>query len=177
MSTFGRKGMAAGAIAQPRAAFGTASRFGAAADAAPAATSDDPYAAQRAAFLASERARHGGAEQDAGQDRAPDPSFDRLKAKAQVIVGGKSLGTAYVLWFFLGGLSVHRFYLGHPLSAIAQVCLWYVSLMFVMAGFGLALITLIAGGLWLLADAFVIPTLVRGANEKARERAVSHTFA
>jgi TM2 domain-containing membrane protein YozV len=25
----------------------------------------------------------------------------------------KSKGTAYLLWFFLGGLSAHRFYLGH----------------------------------------------------------------
>ena len=36
---------------------------------------------------------------------------------------GESLGTAYLLWFFVGGLSVHRFYLGFATSAVIQVTL------------------------------------------------------
>lgn len=174
-ATFGRKGMIGGAApaAAPRAAFGANQRVQAP---APAAEADDPYAEQRAAFLAAERARRGGdgTEQDLGQERAHDPSFDQPRAKAPMIVGGKSLGTAYVLWFFLNGLSVHRFYLGRPLSAIAQVCLWYVSLMFVFAGFFFAFVTLIAGAVWILADAFLMPGMQRAANEKIRQRMVSH---
>lgn len=174
-ATFGRKGMAGGAVAAPapRAAFGASQRAP-----APVAEADDPYAEQRAAFIAAERARRGGeaAEDGTGQERAHDPSFDQPRAKAPMVVGGKSLGTAYVLWFFFGGLSVHRFYLGRPLSAIAQVCLWYVSLMFFFAGFYLAFFTLIAGAVWILADAFLMPGMQRAANEKIRQRMVARTF-
>lgn len=173
-ATFGRKGVIGDAVAapSPRAAFGTQRAP------APTAQVDDPYAEQRAAFIAAERARRGGdaVEDGAGDARAHDPSFDQPRAKTPMVVGGKSLGMAYVLWFFLGGLSVHRFYLGHPLSAIAQVCLWYVSLMFFFAGFYLAFFTLIAGAVWILADAFLMPGMQRAANEKIRERLVAHTF-
>lgn len=175
-ATFGRKGVAADAAAAPvpRATFGANQRLR---EETTVAETEDPYAAQRAAFLAAERARGGGdVDQGAGQERVRDPSFDRPRANAPMIVGGKSTGTAYLLWFFLGGLSVHRFYLGQPLSAIAQVCLWYVGLMFFFAGFYLAIFPLIAGAVWIVADAFLIPGMQRAANEKIRQRMASHTF-
>jgi TM2 domain-containing membrane protein YozV len=36
----------------------------------------------------------------------------------------KSTGAAYLLWFFLGGLGGHRFYLGQTGTAITQLILF-----------------------------------------------------
>lgn len=58
----------------------------------------------------------------------------------------KSTLVTYLLWFFLGALAVHRFYLGRPLSAV------------------LFILTLGGVGLWWLLDLFLIPGMVRTAN-------------
>lgn len=162
-ASFGRKGVEPGG-AEPvrrRATFLTA----------PATATDqgpsDPLAKARDAFLASERARA----RDADDGGAPENASSATRPGRAIVVSGKSLGTAYVLWFFLGGFSAHRFYLGTPLTAIAQVCLWYISLMMLMAGNGIAFYPLTAGGLWVLADAFLMPRLRDAANEKLRRRA------
>lgn len=64
----------------------------------------------------------------------------------------RSIPVAYVLWFFLGLLGVHRFYCNRVLSGL----LW-----------------LLTGGLfgigWLV-DLFIIPGMVRSANAEARLR-------
>ncbi|MBB3952370.1 TM2 domain-containing protein [Aureimonas jatrophae] len=65
---------------------------------------------------------------------------------------GPSVMLAYFLWFFVGILSAHRFYLGKPVSAILQI-LSYVILV---------------GFIWLLVDAFLIPGMVRAKQEKIR---------
>jgi TM2 domain-containing membrane protein YozV len=162
-ASFGRKGLSADVTAQEpprRRAFGQAG-------AAPAETAAaDPMADRRAAFLAAERAR--AADVDHGGDGEAPVATGGTKA---IVVGGKSLGTAYVLWFFLGSFSAHRFYLGSPLTAIAQVSLWYISLMFWMAGHSGAGYLMTAGWLWIIADVFFIPKLRDAANEKARRRA------
>lgn len=162
-ASFGRKGLAADVIGQParrRARFGQAA-------AAPVAPSRDPAADRRAAFLAAERARAADADEGqpvtgAGAGVARDPTL---------FVREKSLATAYLLWLFLGGFSAHRFYLATPLTAIAQVFLWYVSLMFYMSGQPGAGYLLTAGWLWIIGDAFFIPKLRDAANHKARQRA------
>lgn len=59
----------------------------------------------------------------------------------------KDVGVAYMLWFFLGIFSGHRFYLGRIGSAFAQ------------------LLTLGGVGVWLFADLFLIPKMVREHNE------------
>ena len=65
----------------------------------------------------------------------------------------KSVGIAYLLWFFLGGLGVHRFYTGNTKSAVTQLIL-------TLTGIGFLLIVLP----WLLIDLFLIPGLVRDRN-------------
>jgi TM2 domain-containing membrane protein YozV len=161
-ATFGRKGLSADMIGQkptPRRQFGQAGTT------SPAPT--DPTTERRAAFLAAERARAADVEHD-GDGHAVAPRNASTKA---ILVGGKSLGTAYVLWFFLGGFSAHRFYLSSPLTAIAQVSLWYISLMFYMAGHPGGGYLMTAGWLWILGDAIFIPKLRDAANEKIRRRA------
>ena len=103
------------------------------------------------------------------RDRSQAGARPRRPAAAArpVFVREKSVGTAYLLWFFFGGLSAHRFYLGFPQlgrdpadadvrsamacsSASRRSGSWSCS----------------SAGLWLLVDAFLIP----GHGEKANER-------
>ena len=122
-------------------------------------------AERRAAFLASERAR----QSQAQAQQAPGHA-------GPVFVREKSIGTAYVLWFFLGGLSVHRFYLGFPVSGAIQAALLPISWALIFSGSLAAFLTMTAGGLWILADAFVIPSLAREANARRRRLALGPVF-
>jgi TM2 domain-containing membrane protein YozV len=61
----------------------------------------------------------------------------------------KSVGTAYVLWFFLGALGVHQFYLGKTVRGVTY------------------LFTLGWLGIGLLIDLFTLPSQVRKANGAA----------
>jgi TM2 domain-containing membrane protein YozV len=76
--------------------------------------------------------------------------------------GFKSMGAAYLFWFFLGGIGAHRFYLGYVLSGggmlLISVFIFIFSILpffFVFAYPLLALLTV-----WWLADAFLIPRMM-----------------
>lgn len=79
----------------------------------------------------------------------------------------KTAGIAYVLWFFFGGLGVHRFYLGKAGSGAAILILLILGVFTSAIGIGLAL--LVAVGIWLLVDLFLIPGLVTSANDAKRQ--------
>jgi TM2 domain-containing membrane protein YozV len=76
----------------------------------------------------------------------------------------KSTLVAYLLWFFLGWLGGHRFYLGATGSAIAMLIITIVSTLLVF--FGIGLLGLLAIGIWALVDAFLIPGMVRNQNNE-----------
>lgn len=80
----------------------------------------------------------------------PSPGAAALHAE------GKSKLVAYLLWFFLGGFGVHRFYLGRIKTGIAQALL-AVSGMFL-------LVPLIPLLIWLIADIFLIPKMIDSAE-------------
>jgi TM2 domain-containing membrane protein YozV len=73
--------------------------------------------------------------------------------------GKTSVGVTYLLWFFLGSLGVHRFYLGRWVSGL--VILACTALAFITAG-----LTGLVSGLYLLWDLFTIPGKVRRHNER-----------
>jgi TM2 domain-containing membrane protein YozV len=144
---------------------------------------DSDMAARRAAFIASERAR--------AQRQPEEPSRQShgpLRASGRsgkpVAAGERSLLIAYLLWFFLGGCSAHRFYLGYTQSAIAQMTICLGGLGFLLVGtftlsIGMMLFGyggMMIGGFWILADIALIPGLVRGANGRLRERETSRAF-
>lgn len=74
----------------------------------------------------------------------------------------KSVGLAYVLWFFVGSIGVHRFYLGRTGSGIAMLVIFVLSVILMAVGVGF--LGLIALAIWLLVDAFLIPGMARTHN-------------
>ena len=66
---------------------------------------------------------------------------------------GPSPVVAYLLWFFLGWLSGHRFYLGRPVSAVVQ-SLSYLILI---------------GVIWWIIDAFLISGMIREKRDAIRD--------
>lgn len=76
----------------------------------------------------------------------------------------KSTAVAYLLWFFLGGLGIHRFYIGKTGSAITMLALfvsgWVLSIIYI--GF----ILLIGLYIWVFIDAFLLHGAVKRINLK-----------
>lgn len=74
----------------------------------------------------------------------------------------KSVGVAYLLWFFLGGVGGHRFYAGKTGSAIAILALTIIGALSASVGVGIFLLAIV--GIWVLVDAFLIPSWIRNTN-------------
>lgn len=66
----------------------------------------------------------------------------------------KSTGASYLLWFFLGFLGAHRFYLGRTGTGIMQLLMC------------LSVVGIIPLAFWWLIDGFMIPGMVRDENMK-----------
>lgn len=79
-----------------------------------------------------------------------------LTTTTTVQLSPKNILVAYLLWFFLGQLGVHRFYLGRIGSGVAQLLLCVVGYVLMLA-LGLGLIFLIPLWIWLFVDIFLIP--------------------
>ena len=69
----------------------------------------------------------------------------------------KSVGIAYLLWFFAGFLGVHRFYAGSTKTGVAQLVL------------ALSVIGWLVLIPWLLIDIALIPGLIRDRNMETIE--------
>ena len=74
--------------------------------------------------------------------------------EARIANDRKSTGVTYALWFFLGLLSLHRFYLGKPGTAILQILSYFILI----------------GFIWWFIDAFLIPDMVRKHTDQMRSR-------
>lgn len=74
----------------------------------------------------------------------------------------KSVGVAYLLWFFFGMLGVHRFYLKENGTAIAILILTIVSIILMIVAIGFIIILIPA--LWVFIDIFLIPGITRKYN-------------
>ena len=83
---------------------------------------------------------------------------DMIYVEQRVANEKKSAGAAYLLWFFLGFLSAHRFYLGKPVTAILQVVSYFFLIGFV----------------WWFLDFFLIPSIIEDDLDEKRARLASH---
>jgi TM2 domain-containing membrane protein YozV len=116
---------------------------------------------QMAAFLAEERARRQqeGGRQEVGRDYAGD--IDRLPTRQHRVTRDRNMMVAYLLWFFACALSAHRFYLGDYRNAVLQVSAWIGGLVLALIAPPVGVIVMGLAGLWMLADAFLIPGIYR----------------
>ena len=86
----------------------------------------------------------------------------------------KSAATAYLLWFFLGGIGVHRFYFGDTGGGIVGIVLTIFSIGVLVSGvysasgpemiFGIA--CFVIHGIWLSIEIFTIPEEIRKRNNE-----------
>ena len=86
---------------------------------------------------------------------------EQMLIEQRVTNDGPSAAVAYLLWFFLGLVSGHRFYLGRPGSAILQILSYFVLI----------------GFLWLLIDGFLIPGMLRQKREELRQNLMQQALA
>ncbi|MFN4100777.1 MAG: TM2 domain-containing protein [Pararhodobacter sp.] len=83
---------------------------------------------------------------------------DMILIESRVANERKSAGAAYFLWFFLGWLSAHRFYMGKPVSAVLQIMSYFI----------------LVGFVWWVIDLFLIPGMI---DQKANEVRADMTSA
>jgi TM2 domain-containing membrane protein YozV len=95
-------------------------------------------------------------------------SMDR--AAAQYDIEKKSLIVAYVLWFFLGYIGAHRFYLGRPLSGSVMLALSAIFFILTWVSLGFLGFLWFVMGLWWLIDALLIPGIAAGRNTRIADR-------
>jgi hypothetical protein len=101
--------------------------------------------------------------------------------EAMVASSKKSMLTAYILWYFVGGLGAHNFYLGKPKLGAMQIAGWpFLICMVLIANWigrdttaGLAFAFVGIAGLCLvvlslLIDPFLIPSRVRAHSDRVR---------
>lgn len=85
-----------------------------------------------------------------------------IKSMMEYDARKKSMAMAYLAWFFLGILGVHRFYLGRTGSGVAQLVLTVGGWLLFAAGVGVFMLGVLA--VWLLVDMFLIPGMVGDYN-------------
>lgn len=79
---------------------------------------------------------------------------ERILIEQRVANEGPSIGVAYLFLLLTWFVSGHRFYLGRPVTAILQVLSYFF----------------VVGFVWLIVDAFLIPTMVRERQDEFRWR-------
>lgn len=80
----------------------------------------------------------------------------------------KSVGIAYLLWFFFGMLGVHRFYLSQTGTGLAILFLTLGSIFLSVVGIGL--VTIWIPIIWVFIDIFLIPGMARQFNNSLASR-------
>lgn len=146
--SFGRKGLGPGqsAPSAPR----------------PTRPADDEIARKREAFIAAERARRGETE-SGGVTEVAERYRSTGHTPFSQVRPERSLFMAYLLWFILGQISAHRFYLGAYQSACIQAACYVLALVFLASGaFVPGAVLGVVWALWIIADVF----LIRGLHRK-----------
>lgn len=95
------------------------------------------------------------------------------RTSAQYDIEKKSLIAAYVLWFFLGYIGAHRFYLGRPLSGFIMLALSALTLLLTVVSFGVLGFLWAIVGLWWLVDALLVPGMISSSNNRIADRVFS----
>lgn len=89
--------------------------------------------------------------------RRLNPGDEALEKQVLFESHRKSVGVAYLLWFFFGAFGAHRFYAGSTKTGVAQLVLLFSII-------GIAVLIP-----WLIADLFLIPGVVHDQNRRLAE--------
>lgn len=92
---------------------------------------------------------------------------EKMLVNSEVANNQKGVGVAYLLWFFLGSIGVHRMYLGRKGSGVTILLLNLAG--WLTLAFFVGIIFLIIVGVWVFIDAFLIPGIVKNENEDLKE--------
>lgn len=92
---------------------------------------------------------------------------EKMLVNSEVQGEEKSSTTAYLLWFFLGTLGMHNFYLGKKNAGIAQLVLNIVGCLTLV--FIIGFLVLFALGIWVFIDVFTISKTIEENKEQSRE--------
>jgi hypothetical protein len=140
--------------------------------------------ARRAAFIAAERQRRAaeGEVQHFSPAAANGPR--EIPTGPFFVRSEKSIALAYILWFFLGGFSAHRFYVGATTTACIQLFLNVGGLFLMLggavsndvSGMGIGFLMVATAGIWLIVDIFLIPGLCRRAGTGRPGPAAAYVF-
>ena len=103
------------------------------------------------------------------QQPVDDRMARMMAAEGRAAGNRKDITLAFVLWFFLGWLGVHRIYLGKVASGLLMLGLWLFSWLLWLVLLGWTVDALLF--VWWVVDAFMISGWVRQHNEDARRRA------
>lgn len=87
-----------------------------------------------------------------------------LLLESEVKNQGKNMIVAYILWYFLGIVGGHRFYMGKIGTAVTQLIL------------SLTVVGLIVTGIWWIVDAFLVHSWVKQHNAEVENRVIDRIF-
>jgi TM2 domain-containing membrane protein YozV len=102
---------------------------------------------------------------------ASEATQRRILVETTIANEKKSVGIAYLLWFFFGGFGGHNYYVGKTALGMMQL----LGNVFGWAAFFgdvpvLSLILFLGVGISLLVDLCLIPARINAQTEKLRER-------
>jgi|HubBroStandDraft_6_1064221.scaffolds.fasta_scaffold525181_2 TM2 domain-containing membrane protein YozV len=86
---------------------------------------------------------------------------------AEVASRKKTRLAAYLLWFFLGGIGIHNFYLGRTTTGIVQLVMFIVGWCTFPIVIGIPILLVLYT--WVLVDAFRIPAFIDQKNAMLEE--------
>lgn len=97
------------------------------------------------------------------------------KMEAEMMFKEKNIILAYLFWFFLGGLGIHRFYLGKTKSAVGMLALnvlGYLTLI-VLIGYLLLFVFVI----WWVVDAYLVYKITEEYNDEMKKSKMAYLKA
>jgi len=184
--SFGRKGLDNARLARPQRGGVAGAGFGQAAIKAP--DQADPYAAQREAFLAEERARRETVDSSEPIEFAKPSSGQHPTAFVSSYVSQRSglrsqvedwtdrtfglphqrrTMMAYFLLFMLAPVSLHRFYCGEFTKGMLQLALMGGGLVFLVIFPPIGLAALMIRGFWVFFDFLMIPGMMQRFKDRS----------
>jgi len=95
---------------------------------------------------------------------AAEVQTTQTQSTYNVQMTGKSMIAAYLIWWFLGSVGVHRLYLGKKKSGFLMMALFIVGI--VTSPIFIGLLPLGIVGIWWLIDAYYTSVMVTDANAK-----------